>query len=155
MKVVMIEMLQEANVSVLTHVWISDPIMEKNVVKGVFIETKIGRKAILAKVVVDCTGEADVLEKTGCPMRIMQGTCSLAFKMSNVDEQAFYEYFKQRREFPKTMTECAGLATLRIIGCKRDISIFLIGEEGSWRSCRRTSQRETTGKPMANSLDWT
>ena len=101
MKVVMIEMLQEANVRVYTHVWISDPIMMDNIIQGVFIETKIGRKAILAKVVIDCTGEADVLWKTGCPMRIMEGTCSLAFKMSNVDGEAFYQYFKTHpEEFP-------------------------------------------------------
>jgi len=102
MKVVLIEMLLETGVKVLTHVVCTAPIMNNSNVKGVFVETKIGRKAILAKVVVDCTGEADILSKTGCPMRVMSGTCSLAFKMGNVDGQAFYQYFNEHQEeFPK------------------------------------------------------
>lgn len=102
LKVVLIELLQQAGVRVLTHVLATRPILEGAVVTGVFMETKVGRKAIRAKVVVDCTGEADLVSQTGCPMRVTCGTASLAFKMSNVDGEAFYEYFKAHpEEFPK------------------------------------------------------
>lgn len=102
LKVVLIEMLQEAGVQVYTHVLAASPIMEDNTVKGLFIETKIGRRAVLAKVVVDCTGEADIVSQTGCPLRVTSGTASLAFKMSGFDGEAFYQYFKEHPdEFPK------------------------------------------------------
>ena len=102
MKVVLIGLLREAGVSVLTHVYAAAPIMEGNTVRGVFFETKAGRMAVLSKVVVDCSGEADILYQTGCPMRITQGTSTLAFKMSNVDGDAFNAYFKAHPgDFPK------------------------------------------------------
>lgn len=102
LKIVLIDLLQEAGVEVFTHVTIASPIIEDNVVKGVFAETKIGRVALLAKVVIDCTGEADVISQTGCPLRITQGTSSLAFKMSNFDGNEFCEYFRTHQdEFPK------------------------------------------------------
>ena len=102
LKIVLIEMLQEAGVQVLTHVLAASPIMDSHTVTGLYIETKVGRKAVLAKVVVDCTGEADIVSQTGCPMRVTSGTASLAFKMGNVDGEVFYQYFKEHPEqFPK------------------------------------------------------
>ena len=102
MKVVLIEMLQEAGVDLLLHVYAASPIVENNAVKGVFFETKVGRKAILSKVVVDCTGEADILSQTGCPLRVTSGTASLAFKMSGVDGDDFCRYFSEHPDsFPK------------------------------------------------------
>ena len=61
MKVVLIDMLQEAGVDLLLHVFAASPIIEEKTVKGIFFETLVGRKAILSKVVVDCTGEADII----------------------------------------------------------------------------------------------
>lgn len=102
LKIVLIEMLQEAHVKVYTHVLAASPILEGNTVVGAFIETKIGRKAIRSKVLVDCTGEADLLYQTGCPMRITSGTATVAFKMSGFDGEQFYQYFKEHPdEFPK------------------------------------------------------
>ncbi|MBQ7064676.1 MAG: FAD-dependent oxidoreductase [Firmicutes bacterium] len=102
LKIVLIELLQEAGVRIYTHVLAAEPIMEGKSVRGLYIETKIGRKAVLAHTVIDCTGEADILSRTGCPMRVTQGTATLAFKMSGFDGEAFYEYFKAHPdEFPK------------------------------------------------------
>ncbi len=101
LKVVMIDMLREAGVQILTHCFAARPIMEGSQVKGLFIETKAGRRAILADVVVDATGEADIASQTGCPMRYTEGTATLAFKMSSVDMEAFVDYFaKHPDEFP-------------------------------------------------------
>lgn len=62
------KMLEEAGVTVLVSTYVADPIMEGNLVKGVFIENKSGRGAITAKVVVDATGEADVARRAGVPI---------------------------------------------------------------------------------------
>jgi len=58
-------MLQEASVEVLVSTLVTDPIMDGNTVKGVFIENKSGRGAVRAKVVIDATGEADVARRAG------------------------------------------------------------------------------------------
>ena len=102
MKVVLIDMLQEAGVDLLLHVFAASPIIEEKTVKGIFFETKVGRKAILSKVVVDCTGEADIIYQTGCPLRVTSGTASLAFKMSGVAGDDFCRYFAEHPDsFPK------------------------------------------------------
>lgn len=62
------EIMKEENIKVLMYVFCTDVIMEGNKVKGVIIESKKGREAILAKTVVDCSGDGDVLYRTGAPM---------------------------------------------------------------------------------------
>lgn len=62
------KMLQEAGVELLVSTYVTDPIMEGNVVKGVFIENKSGRGAVTASVVIDATGEADVARRAGAPI---------------------------------------------------------------------------------------
>jgi len=66
-KNVALEMLIEQNVDVLLYTYFTDAIVENNEIKGVFIESKAGREAILAKVVVDCSGDADVAFRAGVP----------------------------------------------------------------------------------------
>ena len=41
--------------------------MEGERVRGVFLESKAGREAVLAKVVIDCTGDGDVAFRAGVP----------------------------------------------------------------------------------------
>jgi len=65
MKLAMDEMMQEANVGLLYHCLAVLPIMEGKDVRGVIVESKSGRQAILAKVVVDCTGDGDVAARAG------------------------------------------------------------------------------------------
>ncbi len=54
-------MAEEAGVELLLHTWVVSPIMEGNTVKGVLTETKAGRQALMAKVVIDSTGDGDLL----------------------------------------------------------------------------------------------
>ena len=54
------QLMEEAGVEVLMYVFCTDVIREGNEVKGVVIESKAGREAILARTVIDCTGDADV-----------------------------------------------------------------------------------------------
>ena len=50
-------MVTEAGAELLLHTWVTEPIMEGNSVKGVIVESKAGRQALLGKVVIDCTGD--------------------------------------------------------------------------------------------------
>lgn len=68
-KLLMMEMMNEAGVEMLYHAWVVDVIKEGDAVKGLIVESKSGREAILADVVVDCTGDADVAFRAGVPCR--------------------------------------------------------------------------------------
>ncbi|MDO9542623.1 MAG: FAD-dependent oxidoreductase [Kiritimatiellia bacterium] len=59
------EMVLESGAELLLHGLIAAPIVEDGLVRGVIIEGKSGRKALLAKVVIDCTGDADVAARAG------------------------------------------------------------------------------------------
>ena len=59
------DMVLEAGVHLQLHTLIVEPIYEGKDVKGVIIETKSGREAILGKVVIDCTGDADLVTRAG------------------------------------------------------------------------------------------
>lgn len=58
-------MMNEAGVKLLLHSWVTDTIMEDNKVKGIIFQSKSGRKAVLGKVVIDCTGDGDLLPVSG------------------------------------------------------------------------------------------
>ena len=64
-KTVAWEMMDDAGVEVLLYVFVTDTIVENGKVKGVIIESKAGREVILAKTVIDCSGDGDVAFRAG------------------------------------------------------------------------------------------
>ncbi len=54
-------MVEEAGAELLLHTWVVAPIVEGDTVRGVIVENKAGRQALLAKVVIDSTGDGDLL----------------------------------------------------------------------------------------------
>lgn len=65
LKLVYHQMVREAGVDLILHAWMSAPIMEDGRVTGAIFESKQGRRAILATVVVDTTGEGDLYSAAG------------------------------------------------------------------------------------------
>ena len=63
----LVRMLQESGVEILLHTYIAGVIQEDNIIKGVIIESKAGRQAILARMVIDATGDADIAALSGAP----------------------------------------------------------------------------------------
>ena len=59
------EMLLEAGVRIVFHAWAARPIIEGGAARGVVFESKAGRTALLAKVVVDTTGDGDMFARAG------------------------------------------------------------------------------------------
>jgi len=68
MKLAVLDMLVEAGVSVLLGTQFVDVIMDGNVVRGVIVENKSGRQVILADIVIDASGDADVAARAGVAM---------------------------------------------------------------------------------------
>jgi len=67
MKLLLDERMAQAGVDVLFHTWVADAIVEGDALRGLLVENKSGRGAVLAKVVVDCTGDGDVAARAGAP----------------------------------------------------------------------------------------
>jgi len=65
LKTLLMQLMVENNVRLLLHAFAVQPIMDGNAVKGAIFESKEGRQAILAKIVVDTTGDADILSRAG------------------------------------------------------------------------------------------
>lgn len=59
------QMVREAGVDLILHGWMVAPIAEAGRVTGAVFESKQGRRAILARVVVDTTGEGDLYAAAG------------------------------------------------------------------------------------------
>jgi len=66
-KVVMFQMIQKEGVSLLLHSWICGPLLDGLRVAGVLTESKSGRRAFAADVVVDATGDGDIAARAGAP----------------------------------------------------------------------------------------
>ncbi|HSW05040.1 FAD-dependent oxidoreductase [Aquabacterium sp.] len=59
------EIAIESGVHLLYHAWASEPIVEQGRVAGISFESKEGRMAIRASVVVDATGDGDIFARAG------------------------------------------------------------------------------------------
>ncbi|HUV94428.1 MAG TPA: FAD-dependent oxidoreductase, partial [Anaerolineae bacterium] len=66
-KYVTLRMCVDAGVDLMFHTYFCDSIVEDDVIEGVIVENKSGRSALMAKVVVDCSGDGDVAFRAGAP----------------------------------------------------------------------------------------
>ena len=66
-KLVADALVEESGVHGMLHRTFVAPVMEEDRIAGIIVESKAGREAILAKVVIDATGDADVAIRCGAP----------------------------------------------------------------------------------------
>jgi FAD-dependent oxidoreductase family protein len=84
-KYVLEEMVCESGVKMLYHTLGTNVIMEGNTIRGVFLENKSGRMAILAKVVIDCSGDGDIFHLAGDNYDVMNYAIGLVHRLGNID----------------------------------------------------------------------
>ncbi len=91
-------LLKESGALPLLHCYGVEPILEGNIIRGVITESKSGRQAILARVVIDATGDADLAAKAGAPYienpKSEKQAVTMAFNCCGVDKKRFMEYIK-------------------------------------------------------------
>ena len=91
-------LVQEAGVTPLLHRLGVAPIVQNGAIRGVITESKAGREAILAKRVIDATGDADIAFRAGAPVRKTPKeemlAASVMFSMNGVDKRRFIEAVK-------------------------------------------------------------
>jgi FAD dependent oxidoreductase len=64
-KVAQLNLLRKEGVKLRLHSWVTAPMLDGSRVTGVIVESKSGRQAIAADVVIDCTGDGDVAARAG------------------------------------------------------------------------------------------
>jgi hypothetical protein len=98
------EMVEEAKIKTYLHSWGTEAVMENGKVKGVIFESKSGRQAIMAKIVIDSTGDGDLLPSAGCLFdatidpKLRIANLSLSYWFANVD-------LKKAEDFKKSQPE--------------------------------------------------
>ena len=85
-KYVLEKMIIDAGVKVLYHSYAAGVVMDGNRISGVIVENKSGRSAILAKVVIDCTGDGDIFHLAGEDYDTMKYHIGLVHRLGNVDK---------------------------------------------------------------------
>lgn len=102
------KMVEESNIAPILHCLAVEAVMEGEVIRGIITESKSGRQAILAKRVIDATGDADIACRAGAPYHMdpkekLQGL-TVSFGCSGVDRERFLEYVK---EHPSSLKDWA------------------------------------------------
>ena len=97
-KAVADDLVLEAGITPMLHRMFAAPIMDGSQIKGAIVESKAGREAILAKRVIDATGDADVAYRAGAPT-VKQAKedmigASVMFSLSGVNKQRFIDHVK-------------------------------------------------------------
>ncbi len=89
-------LVRESGVEPLLHCLAVAPLVEDGRVSGVVTESKSGRQAVLARRVVDATGDADLAARAGAPCRVTpvgeRMGMGLVFSCVGVDRRRFLEH---------------------------------------------------------------
>ncbi len=99
MKIISADMVLESGARLLLHTQFLDVMKEENRVVGVIVANKGGIQAIRAKVIIDCTGDADLAFQAGVPFTLgneknhkMMPT-TMFFRVGNVDTQRLIDAY--------------------------------------------------------------
>jgi hypothetical protein len=66
-KVASLNLIRNEGVELRLHSWVAAPMLDGSRVTGVVVESKSGRQAIAADVVIDATGDGDIAARAGAP----------------------------------------------------------------------------------------
>ncbi len=66
-KIASLNLIRKEGVKLRLHSWVAAPMLEGDRVTGVIVESKSGRQAIAADIVIDCTGDGDIAARAGAP----------------------------------------------------------------------------------------
>ena len=107
MKMLLTRLCVEAGVQILFETFVSAPYLEDGVVKGVIIESKGGRQFVGAKVLIDCSADADMAAKANAPFVMGSGDSearmqpvSMYFIMKNVDLKRLADWAQTCDDIP-------------------------------------------------------
>jgi len=104
MTLVLHRMLDEAGVRVLCYTVAGEPILAGGRIRGALVDTKRGRRAITARIVIDATGDGDIATKAGVPFEVgreadgrVQGM-TMMYRLCGLDHAALDALTPEQRE---------------------------------------------------------
>jgi hypothetical protein len=116
------QFVEEAGVRPLLHCLVVAPILEGNTIKGVITESKMGRKVILAKIVIDASGDADIAYRADAPCSKMPKDemlgVTVMFSCAGINKARFMDYV---RENPTTYGDWGKLWNVKTTGKEDDL----------------------------------
>ena len=80
------EMIEASGARLLLHAWACEPLVEDGRIRGVAVQGKSGRVAILADVVVDASGDGDMFAAAGVPYELEKVLPWLWFRMGGIED---------------------------------------------------------------------
>lgn len=137
LKLASTDLLEEVGARLLLHSWVVGAIVDGRELRGAIFESKEGRRAILAKVVVDATGDLDVCAQAGVPYESdvegegsnVQHCINTAWTWAGVDFGRWLE-FKQddpgaHRALMRRGHEALGYIETPHVGWRDDVALFM------------------------------
>jgi hypothetical protein len=135
LKSLSLALVVESKVRLVLHAWGTAPILDGNRLQGVIFESKEGRQAILAKVVVDTTGDADLIQRTGATLesdideRDIHHCINTAFLLAGVDMERWLAFrrddAKGFSDFMARGREKVGFFEKPFVSWRNDVALFM------------------------------
>jgi hypothetical protein len=137
------DIVKERGIKLLLHSWAVAAIQEDKTILGVIFESKSGRQAILAKMVIDTTGDGDIFALAGESFetdifeRSIHHSMNVAFLCGGVDMERYINFQQTRqnefRDITTKALEICGVA-LPHPTSRNDVCVFM-GPKLSGYSC--------------------
>lgn len=101
LKVVWEQLVQDAGVEIWLHSFVQDVEVTDRRISGLTVATKAGLRTVRAKVIIDCSGDADIAHHAGFGYELAGDvdpaqTLTTTFRMVNVDHEARRTVSKER-----------------------------------------------------------
>lgn len=134
LKCVLNDMVEEAGVKLFLHSWGTRALVQDGKVEGVIFESKSGRQAVLGKIIIDGTGDADLVSSAGADFddsfepKARSATLALVFRLGNCDYQKYCDFKesepKKYEELMRELASAAGTYLLPLPSPRNDVLWF-------------------------------
>ncbi len=148
----------EAGIRPLLHTLVVDVLMEGRTVKGVVVENKSGRGAILAERIVDATGDGDIAAQAGADYEKGKDNngkvlpVTMVFGVSGVDTKRFQQHIQQHPEMTDPDTHGLKAPFRR---AKEDGRWPVDREGGAWKELTPNGEFTSLNLTLENGIDGT
>jgi 2-polyprenyl-6-methoxyphenol hydroxylase-like FAD-dependent oxidoreductase len=161
------EMVIESGARLVFHSWVASPLMEQGRVRGAVFESKAGRQAVRAMVVVDATGDGDLFARAGAAYESdieaadIHHCMNTAWLLGGVDMERWIEFRAgQPEQFTQFMAR--GREELRaferpFVSWRNDIALFMGPRHSGFSALDVDDQTEVeirSHRLMAQHLDF-
>lgn len=129
------EMVLQEKVRLVFHGWAAEPLLEDGRVRGAIFESKAGRRAIRARVVIDATGDGDLYSRAGAAFESnvadddIHHCMNTAWLFGGVDMARWIAFRTgqpdQHGEFMSRGREKLGLLERPFVSWRNDIALFM------------------------------